>query len=146
MLIRVVLADDHSAYRETLHRVLDSYPYIAVLGEACSGTEAIQLVQELHPDVALVDVRMKDMNGIDAVAAMLAGSPHTAVLMLSVYDDKRYVTRAVRAGAKGYLLKDAATEILLDAIQAAYAGRYYFSPGVSEFADAAMRAAGTASR
>jgi len=133
------MADDHARYRESVRCILDGYPYIAVLAEAGSGVEAIQLTEQLHPDVALLDVRMKDMNGIDAIAVIRVKSPDTAILMLSMYDDKQYVTRAVLAGAKGYVVKDAASELLVKAIQAVHAGSYYFDPKVSGFAEKAMR-------
>jgi DNA-binding NarL/FixJ family response regulator len=139
MVIRVVVADDHARYRESVRCVLDGYPYIAVLAEAASGTEAIQLAEEFRPDVALLDVRMKNMNGIDAIAVIRMKSPETAILMLSMYDDKQYVTRAVLAGARGYVLKDAASELLVKAIQALHAGRYYFDPKVAGFAENAIR-------
>jgi DNA-binding NarL/FixJ family response regulator len=135
MPIRIILADDHSAYRETLRSILNTYPILLVLGEASSGAEAIRLVREWRPDVALVDVRMKDMNGIDAVPAMLQHSPNTAVMMLSAHGDRQYVARAVKAGARGYLLKDAVTEVILEAIQTVHAGKPYFSARFSEFVD-----------
>src|SRR5690242_7820010 len=98
MLIRVVLADDHATYREALCSMLNGCSGVAVLGVGSCGREAVRLVEEFRPDVVMIDVRMKDMNGIDAVATILQRSPHTAVLMLSVNDDKQYVMRAVRAG------------------------------------------------
>jgi DNA-binding NarL/FixJ family response regulator len=139
MHIRVVLADDHTRYRESVRCILDSDPHIVVVAEVSSGTELIQFAVESHPDVAVVDVRMKDMNGIDTIGTLREKSPATAVLMLSVYDDKQYVSRAVKAGAKGYLVKDAASEILADAIRAVYGGRYYFDPKVRGFAEKAIR-------
>ena len=138
MPIRIVIADDHLLYRETLCRMLRSYPAISVLGEASSGAEAIQLAAHLQPDVALVDVRIKNKNGLDAIAAIRDQSIRTAVLMLSIYEDKQYVIRAVLAGARGYLLKDADIDLVVRAIGLLHGGEYYFSPAISAFAEEAF--------
>jgi DNA-binding NarL/FixJ family response regulator len=132
MAIRILLADDHAILRQGLRRILDSYPDFSVVGEASSGIQAVELARELEPDVAIVDIGMAELNGIEATAQILRRSPHTAVLILSMHNDERYVTRALKAGAKGYLLKDTVEQDLIRAIQLACQGRSFFSPAVAE--------------
>lgn len=132
MAIRILLADDHAILRQGLRRILDSYPDFSVVAEASSGIQAVELARELEPDVAIVDIGMAELNGIEATAQILRRSPHTAVLILSMHNDERYVTRALKAGAKGYLLKDSVEQDLIRAIQLAYRGRSFFSPAVAE--------------
>jgi DNA-binding NarL/FixJ family response regulator len=102
-----------------------------VVAEASSGIEAVELAQKFQPDVAVVDVAMKELNGIEATAQILRHSPDTAVLMLSMYSDERYVLRSVKAGARGYLLKDSVEEDLIRAIQLVERGTAFFSPAVA---------------
>jgi two-component system response regulator NreC len=132
MAIRILLADDHAILRQGLRRILDSYPDFSVVAEASSGIQAVELARELEPDVAIVDIGMAELNGIEATAQILRRSPHTAVLILSMHNDERYVTRALKAGAKGYLLKDTVEQDLIRAIQLACRGRSFFSPAVAE--------------
>ncbi len=133
--IRVLLADDHTLLRQGLRRILESQPDLVVVAEAASGLEAVELARRHYPDVAVVDVAMGELNGIDATAQILHCSPRTAVLILSMHRDERYVTRAVRAGARGYLLKDTVEEQLIRAIYALSEGKSFFSPAVARIVE-----------
>ena len=99
MSIRILLADDHTLMRQGLRQILEQRPEFEVIAEASSGLEAVEMVQRHQPDVAIVDIAMKELNGIEATAQILKHSPHTAVLILSMYSDERYVIRAVKAGS-----------------------------------------------
>lgn len=141
MSIRLLLADDHDVFRQSLRQVLESEPDFVVVAEARSGAEAVRLAEEHQPDVAIVDVRMPELNGIAAVAEILRQSPNTAVLMLSVHADRQYVIRSVEAGARGYMLKDSAEQVLIGAIRTVREGDRYFSPEIAPLAqDAVLRA------
>lgn len=131
MSIRILLADDHNLFRQGLRRIIEEQDGMDVVGEAGSGLEAISLARELRPDVAIMDIAMKELNGIEATSQLLRQTPETAVLVLSMYSDERYVIRALRAGARGYLLKDTVEEDLIRAIQQVAAGQAYFSPVVA---------------
>jgi DNA-binding NarL/FixJ family response regulator len=133
--ITILLADDHEVFRQGLRRFLETQAEFRVVAEAASGIEAVNLARQLQPNVAVLDVRMKDLNGIEAVPQILRHSPRTAVLMLSMHGDKAYVTRSVEAGAKGYLLKDGAHDLLVRAIEALHQGLSFFSPNVSQFVE-----------
>jgi DNA-binding NarL/FixJ family response regulator len=134
------LADDHNLFRQGLLRILEQQQGLEVVAEAASGLEAIEMAKKHQPDVAIVDIAMKELNGIEATAQLLRHSPKTAVLILSMYSDERYVIRAVRAGAKGYILKDTLEEGLVQAIHALSAGQPFFSPSVAKlFQDAHVR-------
>lgn len=140
MAIRLLLADDHTLFRQGLRRILEEQGGMEVVAEASSGLEAIALAKEHRPDIAVVDIGMKELNGIETTAQLLRQSPNTAVMILSMYSDERYVMRAVRAGARGYLLKDTVEEGLLEAIRAVYEGQPYFSPSIAKlFHDAHSR-------
>jgi len=132
MSTTVLLADDHTLMRQGLRHILESHPDFDVVAEASSGIEAVEAAERLKPDVAIVDVAMKELNGIEATAQILKHSPHTSVLMLSMYDDERYVLRAVKAGARGYLLKNSAGDELIKAIHHVQRGLTFFSPAVAE--------------
>jgi DNA-binding NarL/FixJ family response regulator len=132
MPTRILLADDHAILRQGLRRILESYPDFTVVAEASSGLEAVELAREFQPDVAIVDVGMAGLNGIEATAQILRRCPRTAVLILSMHNDERYVVRALKAGARGYLLKDSVEQDLIQAIQLALEGRSFFSPAVAE--------------
>jgi two-component system, NarL family, response regulator NreC len=132
MSITIEIADDHAILRQGLRRILESQPNFVVVAEAGSGLEAIELAQRHHPNVAVVDVGMKELNGIEATAQILRRSPGTAVLILSMHSDERYVVRALRAGARGYLLKDSVEDDLITAIEQVNAGKSFFSPAVAQ--------------
>lgn len=129
--VTVLLVEDHTVVRKGIRRLLEDDPRIRVVGEASNGREALALAQKLQPDVALVDVGLPGLNGIDLTRQLRAMSERTAVVILSMHGDPAYVRRALQAGAKGYLLKDAEDEDLVKAIVAVHAGSSYFSPAVS---------------
>jgi len=131
MAIRILLADDHMLMRQGLRHILEQRADFDVVAEASSGIEAVEAARQHRPDVAIVDVGMKELNGIEATAQILKHSPQTAVLILSMYSDERYVVRGVKSGARGYVLKNSAGEELIQAIQAVHQGMAYFSPGVA---------------
>jgi DNA-binding NarL/FixJ family response regulator len=131
MALRLLLADDHTLMRQGLRHILESNSEFDIVAEASSGIDAVELARQHKPDVAIVDIAMKELNGIEATAQILIHSPHTAVLILSMYSDERYVLRAVKAGARGYVLKNSAGEELIQAIYAVQKGTAFFSPAVA---------------
>ena len=140
MSVRILLADDHTLLRQGLRHILESSPEFEIVAESSSGIEAVEAARQYHPDVAIVDVAMKELNGIEATAQIIKHSPHTAVLILSMYSDERYVLRAVKAGARGYVLKNSAGEELIHAIQNVQRGMAFFSPAVARiFQDGVAR-------
>jgi len=130
--VRVLLADDHGVVRKGLRYVLESAGGLEVVGEAADGVEAVRLTEALHPDVVIMDLAMPLLNGIDATARIVKQSSGTAVVVLSMHSDESYLTRALAAGAKAYLLKDSAEEDLPRAVRAAAAGQPYFSPAIAQ--------------
>lgn len=131
MAIRVLIADDHRLFRDGLRRILEDRDHFEVVAEAGTGIEAVELARLHRPDVAVVDVTMPELNGTEATRQILKASPRTAVLMLSMHADERYVLRSRAAGAKGYLLKDTAEEGLAQAILCVSRGEEFFSPAVA---------------
>jgi len=131
MSVRILLADDHTLMRQGLRHILESNADFDIVAEASSGIEAVEAARQHKPDIAIVDVAMKELNGIEATAQILKHSPHTGVLMLSMYSDERYVLRAVKAGARGYVLKNSAGDELIQAIHSVQRGLAYFSPAVA---------------
>ncbi|BAK76346.1 two component transcriptional regulator, LuxR family [Pseudogulbenkiania sp. NH8B] len=129
--IRLVLVDDHPLVRDGLRARLSSVPRLDVVGEAGSGREALELADTLRPDIMLVDIGMRDMNGIQLTAALRERHPGVVVVILSMYDNAEYVSSAVRAGARGYVLKDAPSQEIIAAIEAAVAGGSYYSHAVT---------------
>jgi RNA polymerase sigma factor (sigma-70 family) len=130
-MIRILLADDHSMIRHGLRLVLEEQPDFLVVGEAADGREAVHLAEALKPDIALLDIRMPNLNGIEAARQMKARQPNIAVIMLSIFADEGYVLRSLKAGACGYLLKESPETDLIHAIHCAYEGKAFFSPSVS---------------
>ena len=129
---RVLLADDHTLMRAGVRALLDELPGCEVVAEAGDGYEALELLRQHRPDVALMDIDMKRMNGLEAMAAAKLEFPHLHVIMLSMHSEKQYVMQALRDGASGYLLKDAATVELELALNVVMKGDVYLSPGVSK--------------
>ena len=129
--IRLVIVDDHSLVRDGLRARLSVVAGLQVIGEAASGAEALRLAEADPPDLMLVDVGMRGMNGIELANALRERHPKVRVLMLSMYDNREYVLSAVRAGARGYVLKESPTEEILAAISAVCAGGNYFSAQIS---------------
>ncbi|MCS6951870.1 MAG: response regulator transcription factor [Bryobacterales bacterium] len=130
--IRILLADDHALVRQGFRLMLETQPDMEVVGEASNGREALELAQNLHPDVVIMDVGMPEMGGIEATRRLAAALPRTAVLALSMHKDSVYVREILRVGARGYLLKDAFDRDLLTAVRAVARGEGYLSPAVSE--------------
>jgi DNA-binding NarL/FixJ family response regulator len=120
--IRVVIVDDHPVVLEGLHTMLATDRNIEIVGEAVDGTEAVKMVEDKEPNVVLMDIRMPGMDGVQATRRIKQQSPATAVIVLTMYDTDAYVVDAVRAGASGYLLKDAPRELVLDTIRAVNSG------------------------
>jgi len=131
MSTRILLADDHTLMRQGLRHILESHDDFEIVAEASSGIEAVEAARLNQPDVAIVDVAMKELNGIEATAQILKHSPRTAVLILSMYSDERYVLRSVKAGARGYVLKNSAGDELVQAILTVQRGTAFFSPAVA---------------
>jgi two-component system response regulator NreC len=129
---RVLLADDHGIVRTGLRFVLESEPGMAVVAEASNGREAVALCEQLKPEVAIVDVAMPQLNGIEAVSLIGKTSPKTQSLILSMHTDESYILRAISAGAKGYILKDAVEDEILPAVRAVLNGKSYFSPSIAK--------------
>jgi DNA-binding NarL/FixJ family response regulator len=127
----VLLADDHGIVRRGMRSLLESESGLEIVGEAADGAEFLRLCEALHPDVAIVDIAMPRLNGVEATARALKLDPRLKVIVLSMYADESYVVRALAAGARAYLLKEATEEDLLPAVRAVAAGRSFFSPAVS---------------
>jgi RNA polymerase sigma factor (sigma-70 family) len=130
--LAVLVADDHTLFRAGLRLLLEQQPDFAVAGEAENGREAVRLALEGKPDVAVLDIGMPELNGIEACRQIREGCPATQVVMLSMHSDETYVLRALRAGARAYLLKDSAESDLARAIRAAAEGKSFFSPAVAK--------------
>lgn len=142
--MRVIIADDHAVVREGTRHILEQEPDIEVVGEAVDGVEAVALVGELKPDVAIVDISMPTMGGIEATERIKASRPGTAVLILTSYDDDRYIFALLAAGAAGYLLKDVPPSEVVRAVRSVYAGEPALHPAIARkvlarFADEAKR-------
>jgi DNA-binding NarL/FixJ family response regulator len=129
--MRVLLADDHGIVRKGMRALLETEPDVEVIAEASDGIEAIRMCDEHKPDVAILDIAMPLLNGIDAATQCLKVVPPPAVIMLSMHSDESYILRSLYAGARAYLLKEAADEDLLPALRAVAAGKSFFSPAVS---------------
>ena len=130
--IRIVLADDHSVVRQGFRRILEAQADMEIVGEASNGREALETATKLSPDVVVMDVAMPELNGIEATRRMGEAAPRTRVLALSMHKDSVYVREILRAGARGYLLKDAVDEDLIAAVRAVARGEGYLSPGVAD--------------
>jgi DNA-binding NarL/FixJ family response regulator len=130
--VHVLIADDHPLFREGMRGRLDRVDDIAVVGEAAGGDEAVQLARELAPHVVLMDIKMPGLNGIEATREILRANPSIGVLMLTMFEDDDSVFAAMRAGARGYLLKDSGGEGVVHAIRAVTSGEAVFGPGVAE--------------
>jgi DNA-binding NarL/FixJ family response regulator len=132
MPLRILLADDHTIMRNGLRLLLERQSDFTVVGEASNGREAVELADLKSPDIIIMDVAMPMMNGIEATARITAAAPKVAVIILSMHSDESYVLRALKAGARGYLLKDSAEGDLIAAVHAVAANKAFFSPAVSK--------------
>ena len=129
--VRILLADDHTVVRQGLRKLLEERPDWEVIAEAGDGREAVRLAEQHKPDVAILDVAMPLLNGIEATRQITKRVPATRVLVLSMHADEAYVTQILQAGATGYLLKDSADVDLLKAVDEAAHGRSFFSPAIA---------------
>ncbi len=129
--IRILLADDHGLVRKGLRLLVESQEGMEVVAEASDGREAVRLAAEWLPDIAILDIAMPNLNGIEAAAQIVKSGADVRVVILSMHSDESYVVRALDAGARGYLLKDSAEDDLVQAIHTVAEGRPYFSPAIS---------------
>ncbi len=131
-MIKILLADDHALVRQGFRMILEAQPDMEIVGQASNGREAVELGEKLHPDVVVMDVAMPELNGIEATRRLAASTPRTRVLALSMHKDSMYVREILRAGARGYLLKDSGDTDLIAAVRAVAKGEGYISPSVSD--------------
>jgi DNA-binding NarL/FixJ family response regulator len=129
---RILLVDDHAMVRQGFRMILSAQADMEIVGEAGNGRESVELADQLKPDVVVMDVAMPELNGIEATRRITEAAPRTRVLALSMYKDSVYVREILRAGARGFLLKDAIDRDLLAAVRAVAGGEGYLSPAVSE--------------
>jgi DNA-binding NarL/FixJ family response regulator len=129
--LRILLVDDHTLMRQGMRKILEERPDWEIVAEAGDGRTAVRQAMQMKPDVAVLDIGMPLLNGLEATAQITTSLESVAVLILSMHSDEAYVTRAVRAGARGYLLKDSAGSDLIDAITAVAAGKSFFSPPIA---------------
>ncbi|HNB53363.1 MAG TPA: response regulator transcription factor [Anaerolineales bacterium] len=131
LAIRVLIVDDHAPFREGLRALLTSLPEMEVVGEAANGEEAIRSAAKLQPNVVLMDIQMPGMNGIDATRHIYQSSPHIGVIVLTMFEDNDSVFAAMRAGARGYLLKGADQAEIVRAIHSVKQGEALFGPAIA---------------
>lgn len=144
-LTRVFLVDDHAIFRAGLRALLELYPDLEVVGEANDGEEAIRKVQEIRPDIVLMDIALPGMDGLTAAREILNLLPSCRILLLSQYENREYVLPGLRIGAAGYILKRSAADQLLQAIRTVRAGRSYIDPAVTDLVIEGFRQKGTPS-
>jgi DNA-binding NarL/FixJ family response regulator len=130
--VRILLADDHTVMRNGLRLLLERQPHLQVVGEAADGRQAVALSESAKPDVVIMDIAMPNLNGIEAARQIVNRNPRTAIAILSMHSDESYVIRALKAGARAYLLKDSAEADLLAAVRALTEGKSFFSPAISK--------------
>jgi two-component system response regulator NreC len=131
-MIRILLADDHALVRQGFSMILGAEPDMEVVGQAGNGREAVEMAEKIQPDLIVMDVAMPELNGIEATRRLASSLPRTRVLALSMHKDSVYVREILRAGARGYLLKDSGDADLIAAVRAVARGEGYISPAVSE--------------
>lgn len=130
-IIRILLADDHPVVLSGLRSTLASYPQCEIVGEVLNGLDAVQFVRHHQPDIVLMDIVMPTMNGIQATRVLRKEAPNVKILALTMHNEKEYVIEIIKAGAKGYLLKDSNPSEIIQAIENVYRGNAYFSPSIS---------------
>ncbi len=130
--VRILVADDHTIIRSGLRVLLERQPGFQVVGEAADGRQAVELARSLRPDVVMLDIAMPNLNGIEAARQICGELPRAAVVILSMHADEGYVLKALKAGARGYLLKDSAEADIIEAVRAVHAGKAFFSPEISK--------------
>jgi len=132
MNIRVLLVDDHAIIREGLHSLLEKHPEMEVVADTDDGRKAFDLVQELLPDIVIMDITMRGLNGIEATRRIISEFPAVKVIALSIHSKRRYIADMLSAGAAGYILKECLFDELVQAIKAVAAGRRYLSPRITD--------------
>ncbi len=132
MTIKVLIADDHLFYREGIRTLLSTAEEVEIIGEASNGLDVITRTSELQPDIILMDLKMPGLNGIDATRQIIQKQPKVGILVITMFDDDESVFAVMRAGARGYILKDADQEELVRAITAVYRGEAIFSPTIAQ--------------
>jgi len=131
MAVNIILADDHTLFRQGLVSILNDELGFLVVAEADNGREVVKLARKLEADVIVMDISMPELNGIEAARQVIHENPRTKIVALSMHSDRHFVTGMLKAGAKGYLLKDCAGDELIRAVNEVLAGRYYISEGIS---------------
>jgi DNA-binding NarL/FixJ family response regulator len=131
-IIQVLIADDHAFYREGVRTMLNTVDEVEIMGEATTGEETLEMAVKLLPDVILMDIKMPGLNGIEATRRILSACPNLGVLMVTMFEDDDFVFAAMRAGARGYLLKDADRDELVRAVKAVSRGEAIFSPTIAQ--------------
>jgi len=131
MALNVFIVEDHTLVRSGIRALLEAAPNLTVVGEASNGRDAVEMIQKLQPDLVLMDVAMSELNGIDAARQVHAALPSARIIMLSMHEDRQYVFESLKAGATGYVLKSAAFQDLIAAIDTVMSNRNYISPGLS---------------
>jgi DNA-binding NarL/FixJ family response regulator len=134
MSITIVLADDHAVLRDSLQFLLGAQADFTVVGTAGNGRDAVQQVAQLRPDVAILDIAMPEMNGIEAARQIRQVCPSTQVIILSMHRTPEHISQALQAGARGYLVKESASDDVIEAVRAVHAGKRYMSQGLSDVA------------
>ncbi len=132
MPITAFIADDHAMMREVLRLIIETEKDISVIGEAADGRQAVRLIQQLAPDVVIMDIAMPQLNGIEATEQIVNSKTSTRIIILSMHSSKEHIFRALEAGAKGYLLKESAGKEMVKAIHAVYTGRRFLSDSISQ--------------
>ena len=132
MIIRILLADDHALFRDGLKRIFSETADIVVVAEAENGEDALRKMRQTEWDVALLDIHLPDMNGLEVLKRLMADGAEHRVLMLSMYPEDEYAIRAIRAGASGYLTKDSSADLLISVIRRLASGGKYVGPGLAE--------------
>jgi len=129
--IRIIIADDHRLFRQGLRQICETVGHLEVVGEAENGREAVEIAQQLQPDVVLMDISMPVLDGVEATRLITADNPAIRVIILTMYKQDRYVFEAIKAGARGYLLKDVDEQELVDAVRAVHRGEALIDPGLA---------------
>jgi DNA-binding NarL/FixJ family response regulator len=130
--ITVFLADDHAVVRDGLRHLLEAQPDIKVVGDAADGRLTLHLIEQLHPNVAVMDIAMPELNGIEATRKIRTDCPSTQVIILSIYSTEEHVSRALQAGARGYVLKESAGIEVVNAVRSVHSGHHYLSQKLSD--------------